>query len=679
MANTISVNIVADVKGIRDGIDDVNKKLGGLNDSAGKVGGMLKTAFAGAAVFAAGGQVVDFLKDAVSEARESQKVNALTESTIKSMGNQAGISAKQIGDLATSLSNKTAIDDEVIQSGANLVLTFGNIKNAAGAGNDVFNQTVGLANDMSVALGQDMKSSSIQLGKALNDPIKGVSALSRVGVSFTAQQKEQIKTLVESGDVLGAQKVILAEVQKQFGGAGEAAANPMEKLKVTIGNLKETIGTALLPILDRFATYVTKNLPSWIETGKQAIETLKTAWSTISPVVEAAFAVFKNVGGFFLEHKGVLLGVVGAVTALMVVTQAHAAVMAVQAAGGIAAYIAQMGIVQTATKVWTAVQWLLNTAMLANPITLIIVAIVALIAIVVLAWKNSETFREIVIGAWNAIKDAAGAVWDWIKNAISTAFEFLKNLAVNWSLPGLIVKHWDTIKNAAGAVWDWIKDKVGGAFDWIKNKIVLGMEGIRIVWNAVWNGAKNLVDSVWEGIKSGVSNGISAVVGFVTGIREKILGALTGAATWLYNIGKDIIQGLINGIKNMVGKAIDAVVETGKKIIDGAKGILGIKSPSKVFAAIGQDVNRGLVKGLKNTAGVKDAASGLSKAVADGFSAPTLAMNADFGSGGGMRGGSETKVEINFNGLVTDPVAVGKEIEKVLSNYVAAGGRVSFV
>ena len=78
---------------------------------------------------------------------------------------------------------KTGIDDEAIQSGENLLLTFTNIRNEAGKGNDVFNQATETMTDMSVALGQDMKSRRRQLGKALNDPIKGITALSRVGVS----------------------------------------------------------------------------------------------------------------------------------------------------------------------------------------------------------------------------------------------------------------------------------------------------------------------------------------------------------------------------------------------------------------------------------------------------------------------------------------------------------------
>jgi phage-related minor tail protein len=166
------------------------------------------------------------MKAAFDAATESAMVARETERVIQTTGASAWTTADQIGDLSTSISNLTGKDDELIQSSANLLLTFSNVKNQLGEGNDVFDQAVGLALDMSTALGTDASSASIQLGKALNDPIKGITALSRAGVSFTADQKEQIKTLVATGDTLGAQKIILAELGKEFGGAAQARLHP---------------------------------------------------------------------------------------------------------------------------------------------------------------------------------------------------------------------------------------------------------------------------------------------------------------------------------------------------------------------------------------------------------------------------------------------------------------------
>src|SRR5258708_1908746 len=83
-----------------------------------------------------------------------------------------------------------------------------------------------------------------QLVKALNDPIHGVTSLMRVGVTFTAQQKEQIKTLVDTGHTMDAQKVILAELTKEFGGSAAAQATASDKAKVAWKNVEEQVGTA---------------------------------------------------------------------------------------------------------------------------------------------------------------------------------------------------------------------------------------------------------------------------------------------------------------------------------------------------------------------------------------------------------------------------------------------------
>ena len=196
------------------------------------------------------------MKSAFDAATESALVARETERVIQTTGASAWTTADQIGDLSSSISNLTGKDDELIQSNANLLLTFAKVRNEVGEGNDIFDRAVGLSLDLSVALGTDASSASIQLGKALNDPVKGITALSRAGVSFTADQKEQIKTLVATGDILGAQKVILEELGNQFGGAAEAAKTPIESLKTKLDNLAEDVGTQIMPAIGAIADVV---------------------------------------------------------------------------------------------------------------------------------------------------------------------------------------------------------------------------------------------------------------------------------------------------------------------------------------------------------------------------------------------------------------------------------------
>src|SRR6185436_13144697 len=161
--------------------------------------------------------------------------------------------------LAGSLSKTTLYSDDSIQSLENLILTFTGVKNEAGEGNDIFNQTTKIALDMAAALGTDASGSAIQLGKALNDPIAGISALTRVGVTFTDQQKDQIKTLVESGRTLDAQKIILAELNKEFGGSAEAAAKAdggFHLLQQRFSDVKQALGDQLMPVLTTAMTWL---------------------------------------------------------------------------------------------------------------------------------------------------------------------------------------------------------------------------------------------------------------------------------------------------------------------------------------------------------------------------------------------------------------------------------------
>lgn len=231
---------------------------------------------------------VGFLSSAVDEAREAQKVGALTANVIKTTGGVANISAKQVEKLSTAISNKTGIDDEAIQSGANLLLTFKNVRNEAGKGANIFDRATAAAADLSASGFGDLKGASKQLGKALNDPIKGISALGRAGVTFTAQQKKQIKTMVEAGDTLGAQKIILKEVESQVGGAAAATATNGEKMRVAFGNLQEAVGTALIPVLDKAAVAGTRAV-AWMQKNPAAMKAILIGLVGIAAAFTAMF------------------------------------------------------------------------------------------------------------------------------------------------------------------------------------------------------------------------------------------------------------------------------------------------------------------------------------------------------------------------------------------------------
>ncbi len=193
------------------------------------------------------GAIVNFGRDLIEQANEAQLALADLEATIKSTGGVAGITADEALELADSLSQVTRFSDDSILAGENMLLTFTNI------GEEVFPDATKALLDLATKMKSDLPNAAIQLGKALNDPIAGVTALRRVGVQLTDEQEEQIKKFMELGDIMSAQKIILEELNKEFGGqataAGETFAGMMDILKNRIENVKESIGMALLPVL----------------------------------------------------------------------------------------------------------------------------------------------------------------------------------------------------------------------------------------------------------------------------------------------------------------------------------------------------------------------------------------------------------------------------------------------
>ncbi len=328
-----------------------SRAFGSVDDAAGrtesrmsswstKVAGLIGAAFAV-------DTIIDWGSTLISAAEESEQVTAQTTAVLASMGDVAGVTADEVAELAEQISLKTGLDDEMIQSGENVLLTFGNIRNEVGEGNDVFTRATEVATDMSVALGQDLQSSITQVGKALNDPIAGLSALSRVGVQFTDEQKNMITMMVVAGDTMGAQKVILQELERQFGGSAEAQATASDKLRTAWGNVQEQLGAVLLPIFEKVATWLAETLPGAIDTA--------TTW------VKDHETTVKNLAFAF----GVIL------------------------VGALVAYTVQAGIAAAATL---AATW---------PILLALVAVGALAFGLYYAYQNWGWFR---VGVQNAIE-----------------------------------------------------------------------------------------------------------------------------------------------------------------------------------------------------------------------------------------------------------------------------------
>lgn len=215
-------------------------------------------------------------------------------------------------------------------------------------------------------------------------------------------------------------------------------------------------------------------------------------------------------------------------------------------------------------------------------------------------------------GAWNAIKGVASTIWNGIKSVISSVFNAIKGVitTVLGAIKGVWSNVWGAIKGVASTIWGGIKSAVSGAINAVKGTISNVMGAIKGVWTTTWGSIKDFLGKAWDGIKNGVKSGIDGVLGFFRGLWGQIKGAIGDIGGKMLSVGTDMIKGLINGINNMLGAVKDAVSNVVGGAVNWAKGLLGIHSPSRVFASIGNYLGQGFANGITGTRKQVQAATG---------------------------------------------------------------------
>ena len=247
-----TAKLEASLKRVKDTVDKTEKGFGGLRLSTAKLrrnigalrNNMLLVSFAfGGTAAAVGGLIKAYGRQELAEKK--------LQTALKSTGHVAGMSADEFKAMASSLQESTTFGDEAILNAQSLMLTFTKV------GREVMPEAIETVLNMSEAMGTGLKESTIQLGKALNDPIQGISALSRVGVQLSDDQKAQIKSFMEVNDVASAQKVILGELETQFGGMAEAASKTMtgamKQASNAMGDAAESMGSIMEPAVIKIA------------------------------------------------------------------------------------------------------------------------------------------------------------------------------------------------------------------------------------------------------------------------------------------------------------------------------------------------------------------------------------------------------------------------------------------
>lgn len=433
MAKTrkLIVDVIADASKFTNELqkaDGYTKRLGGSMQKLGKT--MALGIGAGAAAAGA------FGFSAIKAAEEAEQVQKRVAAIIKATGGAANVTASQIEKFASKQQMLVGVDDEVLKKSYGILLTFKNVRNEAGKGNDIFNRTAKALADLAAAGFGNTDSAAKAMGKALQDPIKGVTALSRAGVTFSQVQKDQIKNFVESGDLLSAQKLILAEVESQVGGVAAAGVTSSEKMKIAFGEFKEQLGKQLLPVFEKLSTWFTeKGLPAIQKFFKWADKNRPIVIALAGAVLAVAAAVgVVNVVMWALSLNPIVLtifAIVAAVVALVAImvilyNKFDAVKTVVDTVGKVIATVA--------SGIWTGIKFYFGAVKKEIEI---------LIAVFSWLWNALKPIRDAIVdvfaGIFNGISSALRSGWNILVRAINPILKRLQNVpGLGWlpdSLP----------------------------------------------------------------------------------------------------------------------------------------------------------------------------------------------------------------------------------------------------
>lgn len=265
--------IAADAAGAKAG--------GGLAAQAGVLGGLTGKIGAGAAA-GAGFVVFQQLRSGLQLAQEAEATQVQIAQAIKQTGGVANVTAKNVETLSQKYAFLAGKSTASVRSAESILLTFPKIRNELGAGNRIFDRASLSVENLAVRMRSDAPSAALQLGKALQSPVQGVSALRSQGILFTNQQVDQIKVMTAAGDRLGAQKVLLGQLNEQVGGAAAAAGKTNEaswqRMMNAWDNSKRQLVTELLPSLTSLNNWLAIKIPQATRITATAFGILDKAW-----------------------------------------------------------------------------------------------------------------------------------------------------------------------------------------------------------------------------------------------------------------------------------------------------------------------------------------------------------------------------------------------------------------
>jgi hypothetical protein len=472
MAARLMVEMLGDSTSAVAAMGRTKQAAGETQGAAAKTGsslaGMAKAVATGYAVT----KVVEFGKSTVQVAGDAMQANHRLEAVFKNVGDATGSLAQHAEDLASSLGKSTGVSPTVIKNAEAILATFHNVADQTAVTSGVFDRATAAAGDLAAAGFGDMSGNAKLLGKALQDPTQGMSALRRAGVNLSGAQQDQIKNMQKSGDLLGAQKVLLGEVENQVKGTATATAGSGAKQKVAYEEMQVAIGQALLPAVKVFRGEL-MGLFNFISANASWLVPLIVAVSTLAVTI---VVVSKSIQMFTTVIGGVKMAITGVKTAWM----------------------------------------LLNLAFAVSPIGVIIVAVIAVIAILVVLYLKVDWFRNFVNTAMADIVNIFQAGWNFVVGL----FNWLTGWLQGWG--GLLVT---ILLGPFGLAFVLINAFINGGISGVLSMLSGWVTSIGRVLSAVVGVISSPFVAAWQAIYSGLISPLSGAFG---GVVSAISGALSG-------------------------------------------------------------------------------------------------------------------------------------------------------
>jgi phage-related protein len=529
---------------------EVNQGAGGIKAALMGIGSAIAAAFAVDAVIGFGKTVLETTADIEAlDSQYSQVMGGMKSDTDKYLGEMSKSWGKHPNELKKTYMQYVAIlKSKGVAEGEAHELAKGYL-NATVDANAFANENM---EDTTARFMGGIKGEYDSLDTAmvnLSATMMNDMALEKYGKKFdelSVAQQEQLKV----------QEAVRQHTSAGVVGQGEREAgsytNTLANLKNTWAELLAQFGSPILEFVNgklkgltdlvkgidikavqagfsTFGSYMKDIFAPAFEDAKNGLQFLWDKFKETGGLdtAKSLFEGFKNTLGYIRENAeivtAVLGGLVGAFATFKIITGINAA---------IGVFNTLMVALRTGTLMATLAQWGFNTALLANPITWIAIAIGALIAIVILLWKNWDTVSKWLSDSWAWIKDVAKTTWDGIKNAFSTAMTWISNIAMTV---------WNGIKSFFTGIWNGIKSMASSVFNGIASFLSGVWTGIKNTATNIWNGIKSGITSVWDGIKSGISNAIDGIKSTITGLWNK--------ASEIAGKIKSAFGGLFSGIK----------------------------------------------------------------------------------------------------------------------------------